>query len=97
MSQNEQKLNDMSTFGETRFSTFESKHADLVVESNEIPNANTNNTHDPSSNMTRTSNVLHESKSIPTSFLSLGNPIVDTKVSVSVTMTESPSYIMVNR
>ena len=88
----------MSTFGETRFSTFESKYADLVVASNEIVNANTNNTQDPSSNMTRpTSNVLHESKSIPTSFLSLGNPIVDTKVSVSVTMMASPSYIMVNR
>ena len=88
----------MSAFGETRFSTFESKYADLVVASNEIVNANTNNTQDPSSNMTRpTSNVLQESKSIPTSFLSLGNPIVDTKVSVSVTMTTSPSYIMVNR
>ena len=87
----------MSAFGETRFSTFESKYVDLVVESNEIPNANTNNTHDPSSNMNRPSNVLHESKSIPTSFLSLENPIVDTKVSVSVTMTTSPSYIMVNR
>ena len=87
----------MSAFGETRFSTFESKYADLVVVSNEIPNANTNNTNDPSSNMTRPSNALHESKSIPTSFLSLGNPIVDTKVSVSVTMTTSPSYIMVNR
>ena len=87
----------MSAFGETRFSTFESKYADLVVESNEIPNANTNNTHDPSCNMTRPSNILHESKSIPTSFLSLEHPIVDTKVSLSVTMTTSPSYIMVNR
>ena len=89
----------MSTFGETRFSTFESKYADLVVAaSNEIVNTNTNNTQDSSSKMTRpTSNVLHESKSIPTSFLSLGNPIVDTKVSVSVTMMASPSYIMVNR
>ena len=87
----------MSAFGETRFSTFESKYADLVVVSNEIPNANTNNTNDPSSSMTRPSSALHESKSIPTSFLSLGNPIVDTKVSVSVTMTTSPSYIMVNR
>ena len=88
----------MSAFAETRFSTFESKYADLVVASNEIVNANTNNTQDPSNNMTPpTSNVLHESKSIPTSFLSLGNPIVDTKVSVSVTMMASPSYIMVNR
>ena len=87
----------MSAFGETRFSTFESKYADMVVENNEIPNANTNNTQDPSIHMTRSSNILHESKSIPTSFLSLGNPIVDTKVSVSVTMTTSPSYIMVNR
>ena len=88
----------MSTFGETRFSTFESKYADLAVASNEIVNANTNNTQDSSGNMTRsTSNVLHESKSIPTSFISLGNPIVDTKVSVSVTMMASPSYIMVNR
>ena len=87
----------MSTFGETRFSSFESEYADLVVASNEIAKANTNNTHDPSSNMARPSNVLHESKSIPTGFLSLENPIVDTKVSVSVTMMASPSYIMVNR